>query len=263
MKDIKIFISCHKDFKVLDNKLLHPIQVGTALAKQKLDMFHDNDSQDGNPDNISDKNRQYCELTAQYWVWKHVKADYYGFFHYRRYFSFKKPKRWLVAYQRSVKDIDSSLRKTENLNEEAMQSLIEKYDVIAPRKIFFLMTNKMQYSIAKHQHWQDMQNCLDIIDRDFPQFSKIAHRYMHKSMGYVCNMFVMKKEIFDDYCQWLFHILQKNEKERDYSSYTGQDLRVSGFLAERLCGIYLTYLKKVQKKKIAHLDVIKFKNVTK
>ena len=35
-----------------------------------------------------DINSAYCELTTQYWVWKNIDADYYGFIHYRRFLSF-------------------------------------------------------------------------------------------------------------------------------------------------------------------------------
>ena len=85
MPDIKIFVSCHKDSFVPDNPLLYKIQVGTALSKTRLDSaLHDDDG-----DNISNKNKAYCELTAQYWAWKNVQAEYYGFFHYRRYLSFQ------------------------------------------------------------------------------------------------------------------------------------------------------------------------------
>nr|MCR4673462.1 DUF4422 domain-containing protein [Lachnospiraceae bacterium] len=84
-KKIKIFVSLHDDFFVADNKLLEPIQVGTALAERKIEnVIHDNEGK-----NISEKNKMYCELTAQYWAWKNMPdLDYYGFFHYRRYLSF-------------------------------------------------------------------------------------------------------------------------------------------------------------------------------
>ena len=81
--NIKIFISCHKECTLLKNKYIYPIQVGSALADKRFpDMLHDDVG-----DNISSLNPMYCELTAQYWAWKNVDADYYGFMHYRRYFS--------------------------------------------------------------------------------------------------------------------------------------------------------------------------------
>ncbi len=66
MLDIKIFVVCHKPSYVPKNPYLYPIQVGTALASNKLlGMLHDDEG-----DNISNKNKTYCELTAQYWAWK-------------------------------------------------------------------------------------------------------------------------------------------------------------------------------------------------
>ena len=78
---IKIYVVCHKKSYVPKNPYLYPIQVGASIAGTRLsDMLDDDEG-----DNISEKNKSYCELTAQYWAWKNDDADYYGFFHYRRY----------------------------------------------------------------------------------------------------------------------------------------------------------------------------------
>lgn len=58
-------------------------------------MLHDDEG-----DNISERNKTYCELTAQYWAWKNEEADYYGFFHYRRYLAFDR---------RSIKMMDGEI----------------------------------------------------------------------------------------------------------------------------------------------------------
>ena len=62
--DIRIYVVCHKPAYVPENPYLYPIQVGTALSGKKLPgMLHDDEG-----DNISERNKTYCELTAQYWA---------------------------------------------------------------------------------------------------------------------------------------------------------------------------------------------------
>ena len=68
--DIRIYVVCHKPAYVPENPYLYPIQVGTALSGKKLPgMLHDDEG-----DNISERNKTYCELTAQYWAWKNEEA---------------------------------------------------------------------------------------------------------------------------------------------------------------------------------------------
>ena len=63
--DIRIFIACHKPTYVPENPIFYPVQVGTALTEKRLEhmAYRDNEG-----DNISGKNPDYCELTAQYWI---------------------------------------------------------------------------------------------------------------------------------------------------------------------------------------------------
>lgn len=79
MADIKLFVCCHQQSAVPKHPLLVPIQVGAALSDRRFPGFIPDDTRW----NISEKNRSYCELTAQYWAWKNTAADFYGFFHYR------------------------------------------------------------------------------------------------------------------------------------------------------------------------------------
>ena len=85
---INIYISAHKASDFIENKFFTPIQVGTSVNGNKKipHILHDNTG-----DNISELNPKFCELTAIYWAWKNDKnSDFIGFFHYRRYLSFKK-----------------------------------------------------------------------------------------------------------------------------------------------------------------------------
>ena len=123
MPKIKLYVCCHRPAPVPEHPLLVPIQVGAALAGERFAGF----LQDDAGENLSAKNRSYCELTAQYWAWKNQTADYYGFFHYRRY---------LYPDTRAVRPYrlagEPALPLLEGLGYGEFGSLIEHYDLIAP-----------------------------------------------------------------------------------------------------------------------------------
>lgn len=258
--DIKIYVVCHKPSYVPKNPYLYPIQVGTALSDKRLEgMLHDDEGE-----SISDRNKTYCELTAQYWAWKNDKADYYGFFHYRRYFSFdpqlNKDDGWgNIAYERISEQAIREL----NLEPESMKNLITKYDVIAVKGRKYprlrdegvLMDVYHEYGVAPFQHREDLDITLNILNQKYPEFREIAEKYMHSSTAYECNMFIMKKDVYQNYCSWLFDILFEAEKQIDTTWYSVEEYRVMGYLAERLCGIYCAYLR--QQKEIRYCELPK------
>lgn len=246
--NIKIYVVCHKPSYVPENPYLYPVQVGSAIAPKKLEgMLHDD-----NGDNISDKNKSYCELTAQYWAWKNENADYYGFFHYRRYFSFdpdlNKDDEWgNITYDRITDDVIEELQ----LKPEAMKKLITKYDVISVKGRKYPkvidggkpMDIYNEYGVAPFQHREDLDVTLQVLKEKYPEFEPYVKQYMKSSTAHECNMFIMKKDEYHKYCEWLFDILFEAEKHIDMTWYSVEEYRVMGYLAERLCGIYYTYLK--------------------
>ena len=104
---VKILVCYHKISPIIANEVLQPILVGaaqadqttlesleSACAKQGVELFRD-DYISGEEayshslkKEISTLNPHFCELTAMYWAWKNLEADYYGLFHYRRVFDF-------------------------------------------------------------------------------------------------------------------------------------------------------------------------------
>ena len=85
MEKIKIFVT-HTPNKVSE-KIKLPV-FEHVLAGADYQIGESELVRDNTGDNISVKNKSYCELTTQYWAWKNTDYDYYGFCHYRRYFSF-------------------------------------------------------------------------------------------------------------------------------------------------------------------------------
>lgn len=256
MKDIKILVCCHKDAQIIKNGVLAPVQVGAAIAGNKLAgmSYYDDDG----TDNISSLNKKYCELTAQYYAWKYIDADYYGLFHYRRYLSFSHKYSRRAQYR--AKNAGEGFTERFGLSEENITKTVEKYDVIMPKRAYYFVSNHCQYGLADAGFIKDLNFCLDVIKRDYPHMYKSAKKYMRSPFGYICNMFVMKKQIFFDYCKWLFGILKKFDEEVDCSGYSAAQYRVNGYLSERLLGIYVQYLKDQKKYRIKTLPRVFVKN---
>lgn len=245
---IKIYVSCHKDSYVSTHAMLCPIQVGTLLSKSRFSgMLHDDTG-----DNISSQNRSYCELTAQYWAWKNEEADYFGFFHYRRYLTFvdtslvdcrAMPKKLPCAYK-IYKLPDEATLKNLGYDIETMSNITSRFDVIAP------IAEEMYVSVYNHYHKTNFHNAadldlvLEIIGEKYSEFQDAAQEYINSTKHYFGNIYIMKKEVFHNYCKWLFEILNTFDSRTDFTKYTGKAYRVDGYLGERLFGIYYTWLKK-------------------
>lgn len=265
--NIKIYVSCHKECYMPKGRFFYPIQVGAKNAQVRFpDILHDDVG-----DHISEKNPMYCELTAQYWAWKNDQADYYGFFHYRRYFSFSDHIYPENRFVDALMDyLDDSVYEKLALDEHTMRQKICQYDMITTKPVCLkklhrsLKSNYHQYVSTPYQYQEDLDLLLDIIREKYPAYYDTAKYYLHQSpIGYYCNMFIMKKEIFTDYCEWLFTILSEHERRRNYTNYDADAYRVSGYLGERLFGIYYMHLKNSGQYKCCELQRVLFANVEK
>lgn len=247
MADIKLFVCCHQLTEVPKHPLLVPIQVGTALADQRFPGFLYDDT----GENISDKNRSYCELTAQYWTWKNVDADYYGFFHYRRYLypdgNAKRPYRIEKRPQAALLD---------KLGYKNFADIIQQYDLILPIGENMYIPVREHYARASFHHRKDLKLIEEIIKKYSPKYVSAMEEYLSGTFCYFGNIFIMRKAIFQDYCKWLFSILAEFDKRANFNSYNPQEIRVDGYLAERLLGIYISFQK--NSKKILKLPRVHF-----
>lgn len=85
-EDIRIYRACSHRDKQLRADLSEydweiPIQAGAVLTQVRMSGVCD-----ASGENISEKNQEYCELTALYWIWKNDTSEYAGLCHYRRHF---------------------------------------------------------------------------------------------------------------------------------------------------------------------------------
>ena len=90
--NIKIIVATHKQYRMPEDSIYLPLQVGaegkTDSEGKPLDFGY---QKDNTGDNISELNWCFGTQTALYWAWKNLSADYTGLVHYRRYFLSRKP----------------------------------------------------------------------------------------------------------------------------------------------------------------------------
>lgn len=208
-----IFILTHKDFvknKRVEN--LRVVKMGPQSENLSIEGVTDNVGE-----NISNKNQNYSELTAAYWIAHNVDEKILGFEHYRRYF------------------VDKLGRP---LTEKNMMAILEKYDAIVPQPRVFKNETVLGY-YEKNHRGSDIQMLETVINDLYPEYAESFDKVFHGHSFLQYNMLVAKKKIFVDYHQWLFDILFELEKRVDISDLDAYQGRIFGFISERLLAVWL------------------------
>ena len=251
MPKIKILVACHKAEMVVTNEIISPIAVGVENGNPATFELADNDGDD----NISHLNGRFCELTAQYWAYKNLDADYYGFFHYRRYLSFR---HFDTKCQINIPGIYNNIEQDFGLNEADISAIVSKADVILPVP-YKTTSNYNQYKVS--HDIADLDFCLRYIAQKYPEFNPAVQKYMNSLPAYQNNIFIAKKEIFKEYCAWAFDILMAFDAQKDYNDLDEYQMRTVGFLGERLLGIFMTHIKLTRPQlKILHAPTLFIKD---
>ncbi len=205
--NIKIVVATHKQYPMPEEKMYLPVQAGAAVHERLG--YQGDDAGDG----ISEKNGVYCELTALYWAWKNLNAEAVGLCHYRRYFQ-------------------EPGEKTP-LREETLCRLMNETPVILPKKRnYYIETGESQFV---HAHGRESLDALRGTLKDlYLAYLPAFDQSMAKTSGHRFNMFIMRREQFDSYCEWLFDILFETEKRLGTPAP-----RMMGYLSERLLDAWI------------------------
>ncbi|KAA9371155.1 DUF4422 domain-containing protein [Ochrobactrum quorumnocens] len=233
---IKIYLSYFADARKVSNSILTPIQVGRSPSLVNLDMIGDDTG-----DNISDRNSAYCELTGIYWAWKNdTKADYLGFMHYRRFLDFYPDvDRANETIQGVfVDEFEDDFFDEFGLTEERVSATMKDCDGVIPAPInvsdFGGKSVEQQYRVSPDHHIGDFYLAEKVVSELYPHDSIYFKRMAKGKLLYPCNIFIFKRELFAEYCDWVFPILDELHKRINTSNYSTQAKRAVGFLAERL-----------------------------
>ena len=81
----------------------------------------------------------------------------------------------------------------------------------------------------------------DILCSRHPDYKTDADAVLNGHTAAFCNMFIMKKDIFFEYNEWLFPLLDEFAEHTDFSKMDVQTTRTVGHLSERLLNIFLAH----------------------
>lgn len=220
---MRIYVAMHKIIDLNIPNCYERILVGSYNKKSE------NILRDDEKENISMKNQNYCELTALYWIWKNSKDDIVGLCHYRRFFSIN----WLSNNKRNF------------IDEKQIIKIFKKdgANIIVPKKIWGRENIANATEIAPNQN--DLRILKEVICDLYPEYKKTFEIFMESKYAYLYNMIITKKEILNQYCEWLFKILFETEKRMNPNDYINDDYRkrMFGFLSERLFNIWIIHNK--------------------
>ncbi|MEK3677333.1 DUF4422 domain-containing protein [Lactobacillus crispatus] len=215
---IEILVAAHKEFPMPKKEGYLPVLVG-AVKNYKPGISYQRDD-DG--ENISSKNPNYNELTAVYWAWKNLKdVDAIGLVHYRR-----------LLFEKRPYSLDNVI------SIEKVNQLLQKYDVILPKKRnYYIETNYSHYIHAHHK--EPLDEARKVIAEVYPNYLPAFDKVMKKRGAHMFNMFIMKRNAFESYCSFMFDVLSKLENSINISEYSVQEARVFGYISELLMDVWL------------------------
>lgn len=209
-KKVKIFVISHSPdeiIKIESNDLYIPLFVGRN-GRDNLGFLSDDIG-----DEISSKNPHYCELTGLYWMWKNTYAEIIGLCHYRRHFKGEK---------------------SENIGENEIIEYLKDYDIILPKK----------NTLVKGTYWETYKNhyfgdalkiTREVISDLFPDYLKTFDEVLSQGSFHNYNMFICNKQLVDDYCNWIFPILNEVENRINLDEYP----RVLGLISEAILNVWV------------------------
>jgi len=260
---LSIYTTHYNLSDTLDCNFVKPIHVGRALSVNSLYEINDADGE-----NISAKNPEYCELTAQYWIYKNdFDSLYIGLMHHRRHMIFskgnnKEPNQWgVIEYDRINSDYISELGLDDKSN---IIALFDDYDVLVPEfwdtKNAGHTSNYELYKNTPFLNINDYHTALELLTNKYPEYESSIKEYNESNLGLYTNMFVMKRELFEIYTEWLFSLCFELEPKINFA-YNNEQRRVIGHIAERLFGIYVYHNSKMGRLKYKELKRTLINNV--
>ena len=206
-----VVLAVHKPCALPGDPLYLPVQVDAAGKDAFLP------TGDNTGDNISQKNPFYCELTVLYWAWKNLDCDFLGLAHYRRLF------RGRGRRPLTLKEAEARL---------------DRCPILLPKKRHYVI----ETLDAHYRHTLDpvpLDVTRAILAERFPAYLPAFDRLKKRRSAHMFNMLIMRRDLLDGYCTFLFDVLAELEQRVDPAGMDAFQARFPGRVSELLLDVWL------------------------
>ena len=213
------YVVTHKEYPIEEDDIYKTLCVGQYQKDGALSEL------DG--DSIAQYNDKINECTGLYWIWKNTTSKYVGLSHYRRFF------------YRDMNDSD----RIERLDKKRIKEILidDDYDIILSLKLSlnWSVYRNMQQMVGEQFCEDGYDLFYDAIKEKQPGYLDAYVDMFNNNRMYACNMFVTRREILDEYCEWLFSFLLDVADKFDVSKGIDGQKRVVGYFAELMWTVWL------------------------
>lgn len=220
---IVVGVATHKPYRMPKDPMYMPLHVGAILHP---DVCVEMQS-DAEGDGISELNSTYSELTGLYWLWKNCSADYKGLVHYRRLLASSKTQKGRNddPYQRVVGSVE-------------LGELLDRCPVVvAKRRNYYIDTVYDHYAHTfDASHFDE---CRNVLVGACPEYVPSWDKLMSSRGAHIWNMFVMREDLFNAYCSWMFGVIGELAARIDSTGLDAFQARWPGRVSERLLDPWL------------------------
>ena len=260
---LEIFTVYYKPAPLIKSDIFTPIQAGRNIVNtpsrkgkftpEEIDWLNQNMIGDNTGDNISHLNRNFAEITALYWIWKNTTSPYIGMCHYRRFLSLNSNSYYPIVEFPSMRFRHFGIKHLNGFAKEFLRDMELEKKFILPwfATHDILVTEPIRlntYEQYKKEHIiSDLDSALEIIKQKYPQMYDSALQTLQSEDGfYPANMFITRRNVLNNYAEWLFSILLPlyEQKKTELATRNTEQKLAMAYLSERLFTVYLRYQQK-------------------
>lgn len=166
-------------------------------------------------DNIEQLNLKINELTAFYYLWKNINDSIIGVEHYRRFLTNNNDKILTIPQ---------------------IQDILTQHDAICYN---FNLPFSVKWNIISSGLQGGPQAFNRVCERMPSDYKNAFSTIMNQKHYYVSNLIITRREIFNDYCNWLFSFIIDAANNYTRESDIFREQRAVGFIGEAMLSVWL------------------------